>query len=104
ARKGTRLSVTRRVSQVAADLRLGDGEDVRCPMSDVLVVPPGDGAGFSGDAWASVRSQLDGPLIQDDDGLSLICRQLQQVQDVLHPRDVLPVQLGDAPHFFPATA
>ena len=39
-----------------------------------------------------------------DHGGPSVIRAREHVQHVLHPGDVLPVQRGDAPHFFPATA
>jgi hypothetical protein len=42
--------------------------------------------------------------VQTDDWFGCIIRVLIDFQDIFHLLEVFIVQVGDAPHFFPATA
>src|SRR5450631_2954798 len=100
----TGLAIRRRVGEVAACLGRDDAEDVGGAAPDVFVVALGDAAWGHRSAVALGRMQLHGSFIEGHHGLLLRRWLLHQVQHVLHPLDVLAVQLRDAPHFFPATA
>ena len=104
ARELLRGTVARGVGHVAPYLGLDDAEDVRSAASHVLVVLASDASGRRGSPWSSGIPEDDWPLIERDDRLGLVRRLCHGVEHVLHPRHVLLVQPGDAPHFFPATA
>ena len=90
--------------EMPAGLRLHDAKYVRRAAPFVLVVLLGWFPRLRRDRRSHVRMQRDRFLIQAEDRLGGIVGLLVDGQHVFHLPDVRLVQLGDAPHFFPATA
>ena len=90
--------------EVPAALRLHDAEYIRRAATFILVVLLGYLTRLGRDRRSHVGMQRDRFLIQAKDGLGGIVGLLVDGQHVFHLLDVRLVQLGDAPHFFPATA
>jgi len=90
--------------EVPAALRLHDAKYVRGAAPSILVVLLGYLTRLGRDRRSHFGMQRDRFLIQAKDGLGGIVGLLVDGQHVFHLLDVRLVQLGDAPHFFPATA
>ena len=90
--------------EVPAALRLDDAEYVRRAAPLILVVLFGRLSWFGCYRRSHVSVQRDRFLIQANHGLGGIIGFLVDGQHVFHLLDVRLIQLGYAPHFFPATA
>ena len=90
--------------EVPTGLRFYDAKYVRRAAPFILVVLFGWFPRLRRDWRSHVRMQRDRFLIQAEDGLGGIVGLLVDGQHVFHLLDVRLVQLGDAPHCFPATA
>lgn len=90
--------------EMPTGFRLHDAKYIRRAAPFVLVVLFGWFPRFRRDRRAHVRMQRDRLLIQAEDGLGGVVGLLVDGQHVFHLLDVRLVQLGDTPHFFPATA
>lgn len=99
-----RRSVLRGVRHVTSRFRLDDAEDVRRAAPDVFVVLSRDASRSSGSPWPGWIPQYDRTFIERDHWRGHVQGLRQSVEQVVHPRHVLLVQLWHAPHFFPATA
>src|SRR5215469_7158047 len=69
----------------------------------VFVIPARFPAWSCRRGWSHIGVQGDGLLIQTDDRLLRVIRPLIDFQNVFHLGDVVVIQLGHHPHFFPAT-
>jgi hypothetical protein len=90
--------------KLPACFRFYGTEHVSRPTAFVFVVPFSDLAGADWKRWTQIAMQRDWLLIQANHGRNGIVRFLIDRQHVFHLAQVLGVQIGDAPHFFPATA
>ena len=90
--------------EVPTGLRFDDAKYVRRAAPFILVVLFGWFPRLRRDWRSHVRMQRDRFLIQAEDGLGGIVGLLVDGQHVFHLLDIRLVQLGYAPHFFPATA
>ena len=90
--------------EVPAALRLHDAKYVRRAAPLILVVLFGQLSWLGRYRRSHVSVQRDRFLIQANNGLGGIIGLLVDGQHVFHLLDVRLVQLGYAPHFFPATA
>lgn len=90
--------------EVPACLRLHNAKYVRRAAAFILVVLLGYLTRLGRDRRSHVGMQRDRLLIQAEYGLGGIVGLFVDRQHVFHLLDVRLVQLGDAPHFFPATA
>ena len=97
-------TVGRGGGEMPPGLRLHDAEYVRRAAPFVFVVLLGWFPRFHRDGRPDVGMQRDWFLIQAEDRLGGVVGLLVHGQHVFHFLDVRLVQLGDAPHFFPATA
>ena len=70
----------------------------------VFVIPPGFPPRRAGEARADIGVQRDRLLIQTDHRFFGIVGLFIRLQNVLHLGDVVFIEFGHAPHFFPATA
>jgi hypothetical protein len=102
--KGPAGSVGGSVRKTSTGDGLDDAEDVRCPLADVFIVRPCRLTWFHRQRRARGIQQLDGPFVDADDRLSRVVRTRVDLQHVLHPSDERLIDLGNAPHFFPAKA
>ncbi len=93
-----------RRGEVPPGLGLHDAKYVRGAAPLVLIVLLGGLPRFGWDWRAHIGVQRYRFFIQANDRLGGIVGLFIDGQDVLHLPDVLFVQFGDAPHFFPATA
>jgi hypothetical protein len=96
-----RFAIPGRVRQVSASRGFDDAVDVGGALPHVLVVLTGDLARCHGPARSARAAQRHRTFIERYDGLPAIVRTREHVQYILHARDVLSVQRGDAPRFFP---
>src|SRR6516165_632665 len=71
---------------------------------NVLAVPQRFSARHSRRSCSHIGMQSDGLLIQANYWFCAPIRTLIEFQDIFHLVDVLLIEVGDAPHFFPATA
>src|ERR1700687_2089746 len=79
-------------------------EDVRGSTTFVFVIALGDLARTRREGRSQIRVERDRFFVQANHRLDGTIGVLINCQDVFHLADVLGVQVGDAPHFFPATA
>ena len=86
--------------------RLGfhGAEDVRGSATLVFVVTLGDLPRTRRQGRSQIRMERDGLFVQANHRLGCTIGLLINCQNVFHLAEVLGVQVGDAPHFFPATA
>lgn len=90
--------------EVPARLGFYRTEDIRGASPLVFVVSPGFPSGNGGRWGANIGMQCDRFLIQAYYRLLGIVWLLIGFQNVFHFGDVVFAEVGDAPHFFPATA
>jgi len=92
------------VRQPSPGLRLHDAEDRGRALALVLVIDPGWLARPHRAAFARITAEHHRPLVETDHRLRWVREARVESEHVLHALDVLPVDRGHAPHFFPATA
>ena len=97
-------AVGRHTDEVPPALGFNGAEYVGCPAALVLVVALGYFARGGSYDWANIGVQGDGFFVQTKHWLGRFVRLLIDAQNVFHLADVVGVEFGDAPHFFPATA
>src|ERR1700733_616204 len=79
-------------------------EDICGSATFVFVIALGDLARTRREGRSQIRMERDRFLVPANHWLGGTIGLLINCQDVFHLADVLGVQVGDAPHFFPATA
>ena len=79
-------------------MHVDEHEDVRRAVAHVLVVEPRRLPGLGRHRHARLADQLPRRLVEADDGSLRVRRLGVEVEDVLHARDELGVDLRDAPH------
>jgi hypothetical protein len=90
--------------EVAAALGLHRAEDIRRTTTFVLGISPGFPSRRCGRGRSDIGVQRHRLLVQANHRLLRIVGAFISFQDVFHLGDVLVIEVGDAPHFFPATA
>jgi hypothetical protein len=93
-----------REREMAARLRLYGAENIGRAAAFVLVVAPRFAPRFGGRGRANLGMQRDRLLVQAHHWFGWIVRCFVSLQHVFHLGDVLVIEFGHAPHFFPATA
>src|ERR1700736_2249836 len=93
-----------RFGKVPPRLRLDAAEDVGRAAPLVLRIAPRNPSRPHGPQWTDIGVQDHRLLIHAYDGLTIRQRIFIQGQHIFHAGDVLLIQFGDAPAFFPATA
>jgi hypothetical protein len=88
--------------KVPPALRVRHHEQVRRALAPVLVVSAKHASDPAG--CTHFFPQFHPFLVQADDGKACVVRLFVQPHHIRHPLDVLVIECGDAPHFFPATA
>jgi hypothetical protein len=89
---------------VTTSLRLDRTKEVGCAATLVLVVPPGLSSGSGRRGGTHIGVQRDRLFIQTDHRFLRVIRPFVNLQNILHFGDVIFVEFGHSPHFFPATA
>ena len=102
-RKVVACSSLRGRDEVAADLRLYRDEQVGRAAAGVFVIDAPNVVRLDL-AVANVGKQLHRLLVEADHRLIRIVLSLVRCEHVLYARDVLVIELWNAPHFFPTTA
>src|SRR5262245_2497061 len=97
-------TIRRRERVMPAGLRFHSTENIGCAAPFIFVVPAGFPPWFSWYRRTYVGMQSDWLLIQTDHRFGRIVGLLVGCHHVFHLADVLVIQVGHAPHFFPATA
>src|SRR5271157_2250324 len=90
--------------EVPARLRLHAAEHIGSATTLILIIPFGYPAGFHRYRRADILVQGDRLLIHTDHRLLLRQGLLVHRQHIFHAGDVWLIEIGHAPHFFPATA
>src|SRR6185312_6832618 len=99
-----RRTVRRREGEVPARFGFYGAENVGCAAALVFVVAPCFPSWCSRRGWADVGMQRDWLLVQTHHRFLWIVGFFIRFQNVLHLGDVVFIEFGYAPHFFPATA
>ena len=89
---------------MAARLGFYRAENVGGPAALVFVVPSGFPSWHGRRGRPHIGVQSDRLLIQADHWFLRVIRPFVHLQNVFHLGDVVIIQVGDHPHFFPATA
>ena len=89
---------------MAAGFRFYRAEDIGGAAAFIFVVLSGLAARFGVRGGSNVGMQGDRLFVQADHGFLRIVRPLIGFQNVFHFGDVVLIEFGHAPHFFPATA
>ena len=84
--------------------RLDGAEDVGCSAAFIFIVTFGRSVGFGSGSGAKIAVQHYGLFIQGNHRFLWIVGFLVNLQHVVHAFPVGLIDLGHAPHFFPATA
>ena len=79
-------------------IHIHEHEQVRSPIAPVLAVVALDLPWLGGDRLAHFADQLDRALVEADHRALRIRRFGIEVEHILHARDILPVDFGNAPH------
>src|ERR1017187_5713001 len=99
-----RRTIWRGECEVPARLRFYRAEDIGCATALVFVVPSRLPSRCNWRGGPDVGMQRDRLLVQAHHRLLWIAGVFIRLQHILHLRDVLFIEFGHAPHFFPATA
>ena len=97
-------AIRRGEGEVTARFRLDRAENIGCAAALVFVVAPCFAPRFGRRGGTNVGVQRDRLLIQADYRFLRIVRLFVDFQNVFHLGDVVFIEFGHAPHFFPATA
>ena len=97
-------AIRRGEGEVTASLRLYGAENIGRAAALVFVVLSCLASRLGRRGWPHIGMQRDRLLIQTDYRLLRIIRPLVDFQNVFHLGDVVVIEFGHAPHFFPATA
>jgi len=89
---------------MAACFGLYHAENIGRAAALVFVITPGFASRHGRRGGANIGVQRDRLLIQAYDRLLGIVGLFIRLQNILHLGDVVIIELGHAPHFFPATA
>ena len=87
-----------------ARLRLYGAENIGRAAALIFVIPPRFPSRLGRRGGADVGVQRDWLLVQAHHRLLGIVRPFIRLQNVFHLGDVVFIEFGHAPHFFPATA
>jgi hypothetical protein len=93
-----------REGEMTACLGLYGAENIGRPVSLILVIPPRFLSRYCRRGRPQIGVQGDRLLVSADHWLFGIIRPLIQFQNIFHLGDVLVIEIGHYPHFFPATA
>ena len=97
-------SIRRGEGEVPPGFGLYGAKDIGGPAALVFVIPARFPSGRCRRGWSHIGVQGDWLLIQTDDRLLRVLRPLIDFQNVFHLGDIVVIQVGHLPHFFPATA
>src|SRR5262249_37293403 len=96
-------TIWRGEGEVPPGLWLYSAEDIGGPAAFVFVIPARFSSLRCPRGWSHIGVQGDRLLIHTDYRLSLVIGPLVYFEDVFHLGDVVVIQVGHHPHFFPAT-
>lgn len=91
-------------SEMAAKLRFYRTENIRCSSPLVLIILSGFPPWQCGRGRPNIGMQRNWLFIQTNYGLFWIVASFIRLQNILHFDDIVLIEVGHAPHFFPATA
>lgn len=97
-------TIWRGEGKMAPGLRLYGTENIGGPAAFIFVVPARLPAWHSRRGGSHIGVQVEWFLIQADYRLLRVIRPFVHFQDVFHLGNVVFIELGHHPHFFPATA
>jgi hypothetical protein len=90
--------------EMTTRFRLYRAEDIGCAATFVFIVPSSFSSRLDRRGGANIGVQGDRLLVQADYRLLRIIGLLIRLQHILHLGDVVVIEIGHHPHFFPATA